>query len=140
MNKVILIGRLVADPELKYTPSGKAVCNVTVAVDRQSKDGGTDFIDVVVWNKSAENLAQYMSKGRQLAVDGSIQKRSYEDKDGNKRWVTEVLANRIEFIGSKNDSGSQQQQPAAQAQQQAPEQQGLQYGQPVGFSDEDLPF
>ena len=123
MNKVILIGRLVADPELKYTPSGKAVCNVTVAVDRQSKDGGTDFIDVVVWNKSAENLAQYMSKGRQLAVDGSIQKRSYEDKEGNKRWVTEVLANRIEFIGSKGDNSSQQQQPEAP---QATEQQGIQ--------------
>ena len=137
MNKVILIGRLVADPELKYTPSGKAVCNVTVAVDRQSKDGGTDFSDVVVWNKSAENLAQYMSKGRQLAVDGSIQKRGYEDKEGNKRWVTEVLANRIEFIGSKGDNSSQQQQPEAP---QATEQQGIQYGQPVGFSDEDLPF
>ena len=136
MNKVILIGRLVADPELKYTPSGKAVCNVTVAVDRQSKDGGTDFIDVVAWNKSAENLAQYMSKGRQLAVDGSLQKRSYEDKEGNKRWVTEVLANRIEFIGSKGNGSSQQQQPAAQA----TEQQGIQYGQPVSFSDEDLPF
>lgn len=136
MNKVILIGRLVADPELKYTPSGKAVCNVTVAVDRQSKDGSTDFIDVVVWNKSAENLAQYMSKGRQLAVDGSLQKRSYEDKEGNKRWVTEVLANRIEFIGSKGNGSSQQQQSAAQA----TEQHGIQYGQPVSFSDEDLPF
>ena len=136
MNKVILIGRLVADPELKYTPSGKAVCNVTVAVDRQSKASGTDFIDVVVWNKSAENLAQYMSKGRQLAVDGSLQKRSYEDKEGNKRWVTEVLANRIEFVGSKGNGSSQQQQPVAQA----PEQQGSQYGEPISFSDEDLPF
>lgn len=134
MNKVVLIGRLVADPELKYTPSGKAVCNVTVAVDRQSKDGGTDFIDVVVWNKNAENLAQYMSKGRQLAVDGSIQKRSYEDKEGKKRWVTEVLANRIEFIGSKTDSGNSQLQQPEQPQQ------GIQYGQPVSFSDEDLPF
>lgn len=130
MNKVVLIGRLVADPELKYTPSGKAVCNVTVAIDRQSKDGGTDFIDVVVWNKNAENLAQYMSKGRQLAVDGSIQKRSYEDKEGKKRWVTEVLASRIEFIGNKSDGGKK-------ATQQAP---GSQYGEPVSFSDEDLPF
>ena len=130
MNRVVLIGRLVADPELKYTPSGKAVCNVTVAIDRQSKDGGTDFIDVVVWNKNAENLAQYMSKGRQLAVDGSIQKRSYEDKEGKKRWVTEVLASRIEFIGSKGDGGKK-------ATQQAP---GSQYGEPVSFSDEDLPF
>ena len=133
MNKVVLIGRLVADPELKYTPNGKAVCNVTVAVDRQTKDGGTDFIDVVVWNKNAENLAQYMSKGRQLAVDGSIQKRSYEDKEGDKRWVTEVLANRIEFIGSKGDGGKKATSQSEQAQ-------GSQYGQPVSFSDEDLPF
>lgn len=136
MNKVILIGRLVADPELKYTPNGKAVCNVTIACDKYNKEDGAEFVDCVVWNKAAENLAQYMSKGRQVAIEGSLQKRSYEDKEGNKRWVTEVLANRIEFIGSKGNGSSQQQQPAAQATAQ----QGVQYGQPISFSDEDLPF
>lgn len=132
MNKVILIGRLTKDVELKYTPSGSAVANVTVAVDRYSKEGdkSADFINVVVWNKSAENLAQYKGKGDQIAVEGSLQTRSYEAQDGSKRYVTEVLASRIEFIGSKGDGGKK-------ATQQAP---GSQYGEPVSFSDEDLPF
>lgn len=132
MNKVILIGRLTKDVELKYTPSGSAVANVTVAVDRYSKEGdkSADFISVVVWNKSAENLAQYKGKGDQIAVEGSLQTRSYEAKDGSKRYVTEVLASRIEFIGNKSDGSKK-------ATQQAP---GSQYGEPVSFSDEDLPF
>lgn len=132
MNKVILIGRLTKDVELKYTPSGSAVANVTVAVDRYSKDGdkSADFINVVVWNKSAENLAQYKGKGDQIAVEGSLQTRSYEAQDGSKRYVTEVLASRIEFIGNKSDGGKK-------ATQQTP---GSQYGEPVSFSDEDLPF
>lgn len=132
MNKVILIGRLTKDVELKYTPSGSAVANVTVAVDRYSKEGdkSADFINVVVWNKSAENLAQYKGKGDQIAVEGSLQTRSYEAQDGSKRYITEVLASRIEFIGGKGD-GSKKATP------QAP---GSQYGEPVSFSDEDLPF
>nr|DAO39779.1 MAG TPA: Single strand binding protein [Caudoviricetes sp.] len=132
MNKVILIGRLTKDVELKYTQSGSAVANVTVAVDRYSKEGdkSADFINVVVWNKSAENLAQYKGKGDQIAVEGSLQTRSYEAQDGSKRYVTEVLASRIEFIGNKSDGGKK-------ATQQAP---GSQYGEPVSFSDEDLPF
>lgn len=132
MNKVILIGRLTKDVELKYTPSGSAVANVTVAVDRYSKEGdkSADFISVVVWNKSAENLAQYKGKGDQIAVEGSLQTRSYEAQDGSKRYITEVLASRIEFIGNKSDGSKK-------ATQQAP---GGQYGEPVSFSDEDLPF
>lgn len=134
MNKVILIGRLVSDPELKYTPNGKTVCNVTIACDKYNKEDGAEFVDCVVWNKAAENLAQYMSKGRQVAIEGSLQKRSYEDKNGNKRYVTEVVASRVEFVGYKHDGGqSQQAQPA-------PAQQGSQYGEPISFSDEDLPF
>lgn len=136
MNKVILIGRLTKDVELKYTPSGSAVANVTVAVDRYSKDGdkSADFINVVVWNKSAENLAQYKCKGDQIAVEGSLQTRSYEAQDGSKRYITEVLASRIEFIGNKSD-GSKKATPQSEQPQQ-----GIQYGQPVSFSDEDLPF
>ena len=132
MNRVVLIGRLTKDVELKYTQSGSAVANVTVAVDRYSKEGdkSADFINVVVWNKSAENLAQYKGKGDQIAVEGSLQTRSYEAQDGSKRYVTEVLASRIEFIGNKSDGGKK-------ATQQAP---GSQYGEPVSFSDEDLPF
>ena len=132
MNRVVLIGRLTKDVELKYTQSGSAVANVTVAVDRYSKEGdkSADFINVVVWNKSAENLARYKGKGDQIAVEGSLQTRSYEAQDGSKRYVTEVLASRIEFIGNKSDGGKK-------ATQQAP---GSQYGEPVSFSDEDLPF
>ena len=135
MNKVILIGRLTKDVELKYTPSGSAVANVTVAVDRYSKEGdkSADFINVVVWNKSAENLAQYKGKGDQIAVEGSLQTRSYEAQDGSKRYITEVLASRIEFIGNKSD-GSKKATPQSK---QAP---GSRYGEPISFSDEDLPF
>lgn len=132
MNKVILIGRLTKDVELKYTPQGSPVVNFTLAVDRYSKNGdkGADFLSVVVWGKSAENLAQYKGKGDQIAVEGSLQTRSYEAQDGSKRYITEVLASRIEFIGNKSDGGKK-------ATQQAP---GSQYGEPVSFSDEDLPF
>lgn len=105
MNICILIGRLVRDPELKITNSGKAVCSFSVAVDRGFKDQDgnkqTDFIDCVAWGKTAENLATYMSKGSQVAVDGRLQVRSYEAQDGSKRKAVEVVAERIEFIGSK---------------------------------------
>ena len=103
MNKVILIGRLTADPELRYTPSGAAVCSFRIAVDRpfnsQSGEREADFINIVVWNKAAENTAKYMSKGRQIAVEGRLQIRSYDGNDGQRRWVTEVVADRVEFLG-----------------------------------------
>lgn len=111
MNKVVLIGRLTKDPELKYTPgSGTAVTTITLAVDRRfSKDNQreADFIPVVIWGKSAESTAQYMSKGRLMGVSGRIQTRSYEAKDGGRRYVTEVVAEEIKFLewGNKNQSG-----------------------------------
>lgn len=136
MNNVVLIGRLTKDVELKYTPQGSPVANITVAVDRYSKNGDktADFINVVVWGKSAENLAQYKNKGDQIAVEGSLRTRSYEAQDGSKRYVTEVLAQRVEYIGSRGGGGGA---PANQA--PAP-QQSNQYGTPVSFEDEDLPF
>lgn len=109
MNKVILIGRLTADPDLRYTPSGIAVARFTLAVDRpftnQQGERETDFIDCVVWRKQAENVANYLSKGRQAAVDGRLQIRSYETQDGQKRRATEVIADRVEFIGSPRSEG-----------------------------------
>lgn len=112
MNKVVLIGRLTKDPELRYTPgTGIAVSSLTVAVDNyNSKTGekGADFIPVVVWGKSAENVAQYCVKGSQIAVSGRIANRSYEAKDGTKRYITEVVAdmfNGITFLSSNNASG-----------------------------------
>ncbi|MBR0576783.1 single-stranded DNA-binding protein [Proteiniclasticum sp. BAD-10] len=110
MNKVVLIGRLTKDPELKYTPgNGTAVTTVTLAVDRRFNQEGkkeADFIPVVIWGKSAESTAQYMTKGLMMAVFGRIQTRSYEAKEGGKRYVTEVVAEEIKFLewGKKNDS------------------------------------
>ena len=112
MNKVVLIGRLTKDPELRYTPgNGVAVSSLTVAVDNyNSKTGekGADFIPVVVWGKSAENVAQYCTKGSQIAVSGRIANRSYDAKDGTKRYITEVVAdmfNGITFLSSSNANG-----------------------------------
>jgi len=112
MNKVILIGRLTKDPELKYTPgSGTAVTTVTLAVDRRyTKDEKkeADFIPVVIWGKSAESTAQYMRKGLLMGVAGRIQTRSYEAKEGGKRYITEVVAEEIQFLewGKKDENSS----------------------------------
>lgn len=147
MNKVILIGRLTADPELKYTPSGTEVSTVTVAVDRMpNKDGEviTDFIRCVVWGKSAENLAKYMTKGRQIAIEGRLQVRSWE-KDGSRRWATEVVAERVQYLGGKPAEASQSENTAGPAAQPTYASPGAQraygdFGTEVSFSDEDLPF
>lgn len=110
MNKVVLIGRLTKDPELKFTPgSGTAVATVTLAVDRRlpNKDGQreADFITVVIWGKQAENTANFMSKGRLLGVSGRIQVRSYDAKDGTRRYVTEVVAEEVQFLDRGNGAG-----------------------------------
>lgn len=111
MNKVVLIGRLTKDPELKYTPgSGTAVTTITLAVDRRfSKDNQkeADFIPVVIWGKSAESTAQYMAKGRLMGVSGRIQTRSYEAKDGGRRYVTEVVAEEVQFLEWGNTNKNQ---------------------------------
>lgn len=102
MNQIILIGRLTKEPELKYTQSGKAVCNFTLAVNRPfAKDGDqkADFISIQVWGKQAESAADYLAKGSQCAVSGRLQIRSYEGNDGVKKYVTEVVADRVEFLG-----------------------------------------
>lgn len=104
MNNVILIGRLVRDPELSYTQSQTALCKFTVAVDRQSKEEKTaDFIRIVVWGKQAENCGRYLYKGKQVAVNGRIQTGSYKDKSGNTVYTTDVIANNVEFLGSKQE-------------------------------------
>ncbi|PRR80336.1 Single-stranded DNA-binding protein ssb [Clostridium liquoris] len=113
MNKVVIIGRLTKDPELKFTPgAGTAVTTFTLAVDRRfSKDGTreADFIPVVVWGKQAESTANYMSKGKLIGVSGRIQTRNYEGKDGIRRYVTEVVADEVQFLewGNKQPGESQ---------------------------------
>ncbi len=106
MNKVILIGNLTRDPELTETPSGVAVCRFSIAVSRDyaNSDGTreTDFFNITVWRGRAENCGKYLKKGNKVAVIGSLQNRTYEDKDGIKRTVTDVVANEVEFLTPKS--------------------------------------
>ena len=109
MNKVFLIGRLSRDPELRHTPNGTAVCQINVAISRpvgQGREPETDFINVTVWNKPAENVARYLSKGRQIAIEGRIQTRNYDNNEGKRVYVTEVIASNVEFLGSANNNNS----------------------------------
>ena len=101
MNKVILIGNLTRDPELSETPNGIAVCRFTLAVGRNYGDSETDFFNVNIWREKAENCAKFLVKGKKVAVVGSLQNRSYEDKDGIKRTVTDVVASEVEFLTPK---------------------------------------
>lgn len=109
MNKVVLIGRLTKDPEVKFTQqSGTAVTQFTLAVNRRIKKetGPTaDFIPIVVWGKTAENCGNYLHKGSQASVSGRIETRSYKAQDGTNRYVTEVIAEEVQFLDSKNTGG-----------------------------------
>jgi len=105
VNKVILVGNLGKDPEVRYTQTGSAVANFSIATSEQwsDRDGKkqerTEWHNIVVWGKQAEHCGQYLSKGRQVYVEGSIRTRSYDDKSGNKRYITEIVAQRIQFLG-----------------------------------------
>ena len=105
MNKVFLIGRLTRDPELRYTSSNLPVATFSLAVNRnftnQSGEREADFINIVVWRKQAENIKNYLTQGSQVAIDGRIQTRSYDGEDGKKRYITEVVADNVEFLGTK---------------------------------------
>ena len=106
-NKVVLIGRLIASPELKRTQSGVSVTSFTLAVDRRYSNGGerkADFINCVCWQQTAEFVCKHFSKGDPMGVDGSIQTRRYEDKNGSKRTAVEVVAENVFFVGKKSDS------------------------------------
>ena len=101
INRAILMGRLTADPELRQTTNGTPVCSFTVAVDRNFSDRNgdrqTDFLDVVAWKGTAEFVSQYFSKGKMIIVEGAIQTRSYEDRNGNKRKAVEIVADNVQF-------------------------------------------
>ncbi len=113
VNKVILVGNLGRDPELRYIPSGQAVANFTLATnDRwRDKEGNnqerTEWHRIVVWGKSAENCAQYLQKGRSVYIEGRLQTREWEDKDGNKRYTTEINASTVNFIGPRTGGSGQ---------------------------------
>lgn len=111
LNRVILIGRLTKDPELRYTPNGVAVANFTLAVDRNYKNAQgereTDFLPCVAYRQLAELVANYLSKGKLASVDGRIQVRSYTAQDGQKRWVTEIIAEDVRFLSPKEGGSSE---------------------------------
>ena len=159
MNKVVLIGRLTRDPELRYTGSNTAVATFSLAVNRnftnQQGARGADFINIVVWRKQAENVKNYLSQGSQVAIEGRIQTRSYDDNNGQKRYVTEVVADNVEFLSSKNSSNSsnggsnsQSSDPTPYDFGPAPEPKGTNvdsnpfadFGASIEVSDDELPF
>lgn len=110
LNCAVIMGRLTADPELRTTNNGTSVTSFTVAVDRSfvrtGEERQTDFINVVAWRQSAEFVSRYFHKGSMIAVQGSIQTRNYEDKNGNRRTAVEIVADRVSFCGSKTESNT----------------------------------
>ena len=145
MNKVILIGRLTRDPEIRYTQTGKAVCDFSLAVDRpftsNSGEREADFINIVVWNKIAENAAKYLAKGRQCAVEGRLQISSYEGNDGTRKYRTDVVASSVEFLSSNQKSNSDYDEPSDYATTaNKGNESDVFAGEEIFFADEDLPF
>ena len=154
MNKAILIGRLTRDPELRTTPTGRNVCQFSVAVNRTFTNANgereADFINCVVWDKQAENLSKYQKKGNQSAVEGRIQTRNYDDKDGKRVYVTEILATNISFLdakGTSNGGGSFNNMPEppmednSNATTVSVDKDPFEaFGDSIEISDNDLPF
>ena len=135
MNRVILIGNLTRDPELSETPNGIAVCRFAIAVSRDfaNADGTreTDFFNITVWRGRAENCGKYLKKGNKVAVVGSLQNRSYEDKDGVKRYVTDIVASEVEFLTPKG-AGADDDTPPAVVKRDRPQLEAI--------DDNQLPF
>jgi len=104
MNKVFIIGNLTKDPDLRTTANGVSVCTFTLAVSRNWARGEADFIPVITWRGLAENCGQYLAKGKKCAVSGSIRTRSYDANDGTKRYATEVVADKVQFLGTPKSS------------------------------------
>ena len=159
MNKVFLIGRLTRDPEWRYTGNNTAVATFSLAVNRnfsnQQGEREADFINIVVWRKQAENVKNYLTQGSQVAIDGRIQTRSYDDNNGQKRYVTEVVADNVEFLGSKNsssnsnnmnDSGNKEPTPYDFGDAKEPKGTDIDsnpfadFGSSIEISDDELPF
>jgi single-strand DNA-binding protein len=151
MNQVVLIGRLTRDPELRFIPnSGTAVARFGIAVNREySKEKEADFFNIVVWGKPAENCANYLKKGRLVAINGGLRNNNYEDKNGVKHYNIEVVANRVEFLewGDRNEQPNQNNSNQySKPQQQQPSQQSQSNYQDdfSGFQaidgDDDIPF
>lgn len=150
MNKVVLIGRLTKDPELRYTTSNIPTATFTIAVNRpfQNQSGvrEADFIPVVVWRKQAENVKKYITKGNQVAVEGRIQVRNYDDKDGKKVYVTEVIADSVEFIEPKGQRTNMSSDMNSDVQENnmpttnVSDEPYIDFGDTIELSDDDIAF
>jgi single-strand DNA-binding protein len=136
LNRVVLIGRLTKEPDLRYTPNGVAVARFTLAVDRRvSKDREreADFIDIVVWQKLAETCANYLGKGRLVAVDGRLQIRSYDDSQGIRRKASEVIAENVRFLDRAKEGQGQGQGQVSTGDSPS-------FGSEIEFNEDDIPF
>ena len=145
INRIVLVGRLTRDPEMRYTQSGIAVTRFTLACDRPfgGQDGKkeTDFIDCTVWRKQAENVAQYLKKGNMAGVDGRLQISSYEAQDGTKRQRAEVVADSVRFLEPKGSGGQSQSQGAPKTAKDSDAfSDPFSNGGKIDLSDDDLPF
>ena len=149
MNKTFLIGRLTRNPELRYTQTQKAVATFTLAINRPVASDGqkvADFISIVVWGKQAENINKYIKQGDQLAIDGRIQTRNYEDQNGQKRYVTEVVAESVQFLEKKKEQPQQtsyQEQTNSQVFKQAMNDNRdpfEEFGEQIQMENPNLPF
>ena len=143
INRVVLVGNLTKDPELRHTPGGTAVCSLRLAVNSRQKDASTgewvekpNYFDITVWDKQGENCAQYLSKGRPVAVDGRLDWREWEAQDGSKRQSVEIVADNVQFLGGRGDDGAgggQQFVPSGAAQASSDD-------FPAAAADDDIPF
>jgi single-strand DNA-binding protein len=148
VNKVIILGRLGQDPEIKYTQSGMAVTNFSLATSEfwndkatGQKQEKTEWHRIVVWGKLAELSNQYLSKGRQAYIEGRLQTRSWDDKDGNKRYTTEIVANTVQFIGGQTQAGNNDFKQTPSQNQQAPNMESFDNVQTdASFAADDIPF
>ena len=145
INNVTLVGRLTKDVELKYTPANQAVAQFTLAVNRTFKNANgereSDFINCVIWRKSAENFANFVKKGALIGITGRIQTRNYENAQGQRVYVTEVIAENFQMLESRNQQQEQQQaQPQQAKQQQVKQPDPFSGGAPMDLNDDSLPF
>ncbi|ABA87902.1 single-strand-binding protein [Syntrophotalea carbinolica DSM 2380] len=155
VNKVILVGNLGKDPELRYTASGTAVANFSLATTERYKDRDgnsqekTEWHNIVAWRQLAEICGKYLSKGRQVYIEGKIQTRSYEDRDGNRRYITEIVADQMQMLGRPGDDNSgggggyQRREPHPERQERPAsnnQPQQNQYEEPPFNPDDDIPF
>jgi single-strand DNA-binding protein len=154
VNKVILVGNLGADPDMRYTPSGQGVCELRLASSESWNDKNgqrqerTEWHRIVVWGKRAEVCSKYLSKGRQVYVEGRIQTRTYDDKDGNKRYITEIIAADVQFLGGGGREGAQGGRSGGRS-DEAPPPSDADFGGGAGYGggggggggpDDDIPF